>query len=387
MKNGSKCVLLLLLILFFILLFYPTFRNEDIDDFDSSLEVLITGDVVGKDYVLNDINSWIDLQKNKVKNLDDKIEKLVVDVDFSVYKNIESWHLYASDNNGGMLDSSVIHYDTLDNQRIFLKDFLVDEVASDKLYTLISDKVVAEGNSVKLDIDDNFLFDEDGLSIYYVSNNVEKMKIEYADLIGIVNDAIYANSNIESAKYIAFTFDDGPSFRTNDLLDLLKVEDVKVTFFVLGSRVSEKPDVLKRIYDEGHLIGNHTYNHLNLKRVQDDVVLKEINETNELIKSLTGYKPKYLRPPYGNLKKKMLDKTGMEVVLWDIDTLDWKYRNKERVYQNIMDNAHDGAIILLHDLYQSSIDGALMAIKELKNQGYKMVTVEEMMNLKNSGSA
>lgn len=387
MKNGSKCVLLLLLILFFILLFYPTFRNEDIDDFDSSLEVLITGDVVGKDYVLNDINSWIDLQKNKVKNLDDKIEKLVVDVDFSVYKNIESWHLYASDNNGGMLASSVIHYDTLDNQRIFLKDFLVDEVASDKLYTLISDKVVAEGDSVQLDIDDNFLFDEDGLSIYYVSNNVEKMKIEYADLIGIVNDVIYANSNIESAKYIAFTFDDGPSFRTNDLLDLLKVEDVKVTFFVLGSRVSEKPDVLKRIYDEGHLIGNHTYNHLNLKRVQDDVVLKEINETNELIKSLTGYKPKYLRPPYGNLKKKMLDKTGMEVVLWDIDTLDWKYRNKERVYQNIMDNAHDGAIILLHDLYQSSIDGALMAIKELKNQGYKMVTVEEMMNLKNSGSA
>lgn len=387
MKNGSKCVLLLLLILFFILLFYPTFRNEDIDDFDSSLEVLITGDVVGKDYVLNDINSWIDLQKNKVKNLDDKIEKLVVDVDFSVYKNIESWHLYASDNNGGMLASSVIHYDTLDNQRIFLKDFLVDEVASDKLYTLISDKVVAEGDSVQLDIDDNFLFDEEGLSIYYVSNNVEKMKIEYADLIGIVNDAIYANSNIESAKYIAFTFDDGPSFRTNDLLDLLKVEDVKVTFFVLGSRVSEKPDVLKRIYDEGHLIGNHTYNHLNLKRVQDDVVLKEINETNELIKSLTGYKPKYLRPPYGNLKKKMLDKTGMEVVLWDIDTLDWKYRNKERVYQNIVDNAHDGAIILLHDLYQSSIDGALMAIKELKNQGYKMVTVEEMMNLKNSGSA
>ena len=167
-------------------------------------------------------------------------------------------------------------------------------------------------------------------------------------------------SQFKDKKLIAFTFDDGPSSNnTNLLLDNLDKYNARVTFFVLGSRVDSNKEVIKRAYLQGNDIGSHTYNHRNLNLLNDSEVISEVEKTNDKIKEIIGVKPTLLRPPYGNLTNHRKELVNMHTILWDIDPLDWKYKNKNRVADEIIEHAHDGAIILLRDIYKSSVDGAL----------------------------
>ena len=190
-------------------------------------------------------------------------------------------------------------------------------------------------------------------------------------------------SQFKDKKLIAFTFDDGPSSNnTNLLLDNLDKYNARVTFFVLGSRVDSNKEVIKRAYLQGNDIGSHTYNHRNLNLLNDSEVISEVEKTNDKIKEIIGVKPTLLRPPYGNLTNHRKELVNMHTILWDIDPLDWKYKNKSRVADEIIEHAHDGAIILLHDIYKSSVDGALLAMEELEKQGYAFVTITEMAQLR-----
>ncbi len=190
-------------------------------------------------------------------------------------------------------------------------------------------------------------------------------------------------SQFKDKKLIAFTFDDGPSSNnTNLLLDNLDKYNARVTFFVLGSRVDSNKEVIKRAYLQGNDIGSHTYNHRNLNLLNDSEVISEVEKTNDKIKEIIGVKPTLLRPPYGNLTNHRKELVNMHTILWDIDPLDWKYKNKNRVADEIIEHAHDGAIILLHDIYKSSVDGALLAMEELEKQGYAFVTITEMAQLR-----
>ncbi len=183
-------------------------------------------------------------------------------------------------------------------------------------------------------------------------------------------------------KLLAFTFDDGPSGRTTTkLLDNLDKYNARVTFFVLGSRAETFKSNLLRAYQMGNTIGNHTYNHLNLYKETPEIQLDEIENTNEVIEEITGTKPRFLRPPYGNLNNEVKGKSGMNTILWNIDTEDWKKKNADKIAEHIIKNAHDGAIILLHDIYTYSIDGALKAMDELKDE-YAFVSLDEMIALK-----
>lgn len=190
-------------------------------------------------------------------------------------------------------------------------------------------------------------------------------------------------SQFKDKKLIAFTFDDGPSSNnTNLLLDNLDKYNARVTFFVLGSRVDSNKEVIKRAYLQGNDIGSHTYNHRNLNLLNDSEVISEVEKTNDKIKEIIGVKPTLLRPPYGNLTNHRKELVNMHTILWDIDPLDWKYKNKNRVADEIIEHAHDGAIILLHDIYKSSVEGALLAMEELEKQGYAFVTITEMAQLR-----
>ena len=190
-------------------------------------------------------------------------------------------------------------------------------------------------------------------------------------------------SQFKDKKLIAFTFDDGPSSNnTNLLLDNLDKYNARVTFFVLGSRVDSNKEVIKRAYLQGNDIGSHTYNHRNLNLLNDSEVISEVEKTNDKIKEIIDVKPTLLRPPYGNLTNHRKELVNMHTILWDIDPLDWKYKNKSRVADEIIEHAHDGAIILLHDIYKSSVDGALLAMEELEKQGYAFVTITEMAQLR-----
>ena len=136
----------------------------------------------------------------------------------------------------------------------------------------------------------------------------------------------------------------------------------------------------KRISKEGHLIGNHTYSHADLARTNYNKASVEINKTNDIITSITGTSPKYIRPPYGDVNKKLLKNTGMRVVLWNVDPEDWKDQNADIVVNRIISHVRPGDIILLHDIFKSSVEAALKTVDILQDKGYQFVTVDKLNN-------
>lgn len=180
-------------------------------------------------------------------------------------------------------------------------------------------------------------------------------------------------------KKVALTFDDGPDGEyTEKLLDGLKERNVKATFFVTGINIVENERLIQRMAEDGHLIGNHTYTHSNLEQMSFERACEEINDTNSYIENLTKKKVKYIRPPYGAFNDKLKEETDMAIVMWNVDPLDWKEQNAKVIASRIEKQVKSGDIILLHDIYESSVDAALLVIDELKEQGYIFVTVDEM---------
>lgn len=189
------------------------------------------------------------------------------------------------------------------------------------------------------------------------------------------------NASAESSsKKIALTFDDGPHpFYTHQLLEGLQERDVKVTFFITGENVEAYPDVVKEIYEGGHLIGNHTYSHIQLTKRNEDVFKKEIIKTNEAIKAVTGEDTIYVRPPYGSWNKEFEKELSMFPVLWTIDPLDWCSSDVSCIVRNVVGKAKENDIILMHDQYKTTVTAALKIVDELTAKGYEFVTVDELL--------
>ena len=185
---------------------------------------------------------------------------------------------------------------------------------------------------------------------------------------------------LEDKKLIALTFDDGPHPElTPWLLDFLWEQDVRVTFFVLGCNVEETPDILRRAAAEGHQIGNHTYHHKDLTKLDSDRRRTEINSGAALIESLTGRRPTIMRPPYGAYDRTVQDEADTPLVFWSIDPTDWRTRDADETYRHVMERAQDGDIILLHDLYTETVEAAKRLIPALKAQGFVFVTVDQLL--------
>lgn len=179
---------------------------------------------------------------------------------------------------------------------------------------------------------------------------------------------------------VALTFDDGPSSRyTPELLDGLKERGVKASFFLVGKNIEENSDLIRRMEAEGHLIGNHTYNHVQLDKISDASAREEILKTNNAIYEATGRYPQYMRPPYGAWKKNMEICVEMLPVFWTIDTLDWKTQNVQAVCQVVEKEIEDGAIILMHDEYETTVNAALKIVEEYQEKGYEFVTVDRLI--------
>ena len=181
-------------------------------------------------------------------------------------------------------------------------------------------------------------------------------------------------------KKIALTFDDGPDEEyTPMLLDGLAERGVRVSFFVIGAAAEEHPEIMKRIVEEGHLIGNHTYNHVDLKTMTRTAARKEIKKANEVIAEYTGEEPCFLRPPFGSASKKIEKELEMIEVLWTIDTMDWSCKNEESICNTVYREIEENSIILMHDEYPSTVRSALSIIDRLQNEGYEFVTVDEIV--------
>ncbi len=178
----------------------------------------------------------------------------------------------------------------------------------------------------------------------------------------------------------ALTFDDGPSKKyTPMLLDGLKERGVCATFFIMGKNIAGNEDLIRRMQKEGHLIGNHTYNHVQLNKIPKTLACEEIQKTNNEIYEVTGVYPSYIRPPFGAWQENLELCVTMLPVLWDVDTLDWKNQNVDTIVDIVKKNVKDGAIILMHDEYETSVEAAFRVVDMLLEDGYEFVTVDEMI--------
>ena len=189
-----------------------------------------------------------------------------------------------------------------------------------------------------------------------------------------------AGNPAEDVKKIALTFDDGPHpYYTEELLDGLKERGVVVTFFVTGEHAALHPDVIQRMQEEGHLIGNHTYSHMQLTKKNREKFKEELVRTNEVLEEITGVEVEYVRPPYGCWDKSFEEELNMIPVLWTIDPLDWCSSNVGCITDRVVKKAGENGIILMHDYYDTSVTAALKVVDELLEEGYTFVTVDEIL--------
>ena len=191
---------------------------------------------------------------------------------------------------------------------------------------------------------------------------------------------VSASATPVEAPKIALTFDDGPSaVWTPALLDGLKERGVKATFFLIGENADKNPEIVKRMAEEGHLIGNHTYHHVELTKVSENEARLELADTSAVIVRITGKEPEYMRPPFGTWQRKLEQDIQMLPVLWTIDPLDWTTENQDEIVNKVVTEAEENDIILLHDCYKSSVEAGLRIVDILQEEGFVFVTVDELL--------
>ncbi len=282
--------------------------------------------------------------------------------------------------------SYLINYPYFNNDKV---DNYVDNYLSERINTIILDN----GDlfiDYDYDIKDNNIFIkfyEYVTKLNTIKENIYEINYDY-ELDNIIKKRVFEEDNYDilnytkSDKMVAFTFDDGPSYNTIKIVNTLVKYDSKATFFLVGNQVEKYAKTMDVLVKNGMDIGNHTYSHKELTKLRDKEILKEIDLTNEVIYNKTGIKPMFLRPSYGAMNKRIKKLSTMPIIVWNIDTLDWKYHNSNKIKDKILKYVSDGDIILMHDTYVATLNAVEMVIPELKKQGYKIVSVSELFKYK-----
>ena len=188
-----------------------------------------------------------------------------------------------------------------------------------------------------------------------------------------------------SKPIIALTFDDGPCPDSNRLLDILEANGAVATFFEQGHNVERYPDIVKRELELGCEIGNHTYSHQRLTELSAQDLRAQVVDANNAFINACGVAPKLLRPPYGrygDAVRELSKELDMYIILWSVDTLDWKLKDADKTYASVMEQAYDGAVMLMHSVHSTTVDAAERFIPDLAAQGYQFVTVSELAALR-----
>lgn len=185
----------------------------------------------------------------------------------------------------------------------------------------------------------------------------------------------------ENKKYIALSFDDGPSPQTTpELLAILAEKDVKATFFMLGQNAAAYPDIVKQISEQGHEVASHSYSHPQLNTLDEETLANEVKETDKAIYQASGVLPRNLRPPYGAIDAKSAKTIGKPIIQWDIDSYDWESKNTQAVIQRVNQTSYPGGIILMHDIHPSTVQAVGQVIDNLRSQGYEFVTTTDILS-------
>ena len=389
---------------------YPVFGNEKID---------------------KDIQEFIEQQKSFATKIDDEANssdhQLMVYMNYDSYlvgKNMVSIIFYVEFNSSINANPQTYmyakHYDLvsgkkLEDKDLFKGDYLkaISEycknyIENDTNFDQSIDKDVL--NNVLEPKEENFQnysLTKDGLLITFPKESIRSSYKEYQVLIPykefeeyITFDAkqetivieekpIIQTEETEKPKIdpekpmIALTFDDGPNPKvTNRILDVLKENNSRATFFVVGNRLNNYPETLQRIVNENSELGSHTYNHKSLPLLSKEAIRKELSAVDSYLKDLLGEGTRTLRPPYGAVNDTVKATVKKPMIFWSIDTEDWKYKDAKRTINHVLDNVKDGDIILFHDLYEATGDAIEVLVPKLVEQGYQIVTVSEMFEAK-----
>ena len=194
--------------------------------------------------------------------------------------------------------------------------------------------------------------------------------------------------NDGNEKFLVISFDDGPGPHTERLLDILAKNNAKATFFVVGYKVASYAETIKHMVEQGHEVAGHSWNHPRLTSSGSETIKWELQATNDAIYEVTGITPKFYRAPYGSYNdnvKNISKQLGLSLIQWNIDVLDWKLRNADAVYKNIMTMAKDGGVICVHDVHSTTVDAMERAIPDLIASGYTLLTVSEMFGAMEPG--
>lgn len=355
-----------------------------------------------KEYVYSNYNNFLK-DKNKSNSLD-TLEEL--NIDYTLFKNnyLISITIFKSEN----LDSEIqtFNYDYKNNNFISLNYFSDIKNIYSKTNTIIFKRYgnVIDIENLKNNLNTTlFSIDQDNLYLYYEIGSLSKvykdhiiidiplkeLNIEFDVIKKTSVEVDYNNIDLNkvnkiidtNSKVIALTFDDGPSSYTKDIITILKENDAVATFFVLGNKVELYQDVLRDSLKCGNEIGNHTYNHKWLTKLSDDEIKKQIEDTQNIIKENLGITPTLFRPSYGSINKRVRKDINLDIVLWNIDTMDWKYKNVDKIVDRAVRNASDGSIILMHETYSRTKEALPKIISILKDKGFSFVTISELKEI------
>ena len=290
-----------------------------------------------------------------------------------------------------------------DNKEFTLSSlFSSPDIAKQKFLSKIKQQLAVKGLSEE-DINQNiinlrdqdmatwkFNYNDSKFNINVESNkeDINSVEIPINDLFKYINETYLKGEDLEkyneyikkrSRKAVALTFDDGPNPNTTPVaLELLKKYNAKATFFMVGRAVAGNENIIKQVVAEGHQIGNHSWSHPLLTKISLEQAKSQINDTTEALKKASGQDVHIMRPPYGGINSTIQAAVDQSFILWDIDTLDWKNRNTASIMKEVR-KAQPGSIILMHDIHQTSIDALPTVLQYLTEQGFELVTVEELM--------
>ena len=208
------------------------------------------------------------------------------------------------------------------------------------------------------------------------------IKMDGRKIMSVSSDSVRSQNVSDEVKpVVALTFDDGPNASSTPiLLDGLRERKVRATFFLIGENVEkdENEKIVKRMYEEGHLIGNHTYRHVDLSKISGREAEKEIKTTDEAIKKITGHETEFIRPPFGAMPEGEEDPDKI-YVKWTVDSLDWVTKDTEKIVEKVTADTKEGDVILMHDCYGESVEAALQIVDIMEKQGYEFVTADELI--------
>ena len=209
------------------------------------------------------------------------------------------------------------------------------------------------------------------------------IKMDGRKTMSVSSDSVRSQNVSDEVKpVVALTFDDGPNASSTPiLLDGLKERKVRATFFLIGENVEkdENEKIVKRMYEEGHLIGNHTYTHCNLSKLETGEAKKELEQTDTVIEKITGKQPVCVRAPYGELPVDSEQDLNRIYIGWTVDPLDWMTEDTGAVVKTVVEEINPGDVILLHDCYPSSVQAAIRIVDLLQGKGYEFVTVDHLI--------